>query len=208
MTIITRPVTDDGLVGYDQFGQFVVEWEERGGRTSTFMKDVRGKTCRICNQQWQDNGPSIKDQMHWRLIDDFVHQSCYTRWLGLVERSEFQTMLVDSGIRFYGLKEQPNRYWGPGHELGRPWYYAELVTHPIRLDIGWRKRVISIALKPQGNTELAFYAEAEEAFKAEDVTKGFGPRAVELHAWGNDKAREYLKILAKLMGPGKEPEQR
>lgn len=207
MTIITRPVTDDGLVGYDQFGQFVVEWEERHGRTSTFVKDVRGKTCVICNQQWKETGPSIKDQLHWSLINDFVHQSCYTRHLGLVERSDFDYEILKAGFRHHGMVPIVNQYWGANDDWSRPWYRVELVNHPLRLTIGWRKRVISIELEAQGK-EVINPEPFEKAFADEQVTKEFGLRKILLHAWGMEKAKEYLTKIAGLLGPGKMPEER
>jgi len=196
MGLIVRPITDDGLVGYDQFGQLAVTKVEGDSQTSWFIADVRDKTCIICNHGWKPNATSMADQFRWDLVDGFVHNSCLERHSGLVEWAEFRNALVAAGVRFNGLRPVENGYWGPSSK--RPWYVAELLDFPVAFKLGARKRVYHVEVVAQGGTSLSFHAEAEEAFKSEDVTKHFTPSSVLLHAWGFEKMRDYVKRLVEI----------
>lgn len=191
---IVRPVTADGMVGYDGFGQFVLTMLTKHGRVTTHIADVREKTCAICTYGWAPTGLAMEDQHRWGLIDDFVHRSCLVRHMGFVERAEISDAIYAARIRHHGLRVRENGY--SCDEWARPWYYAELIDFPVRLDIGWRKRVISIELRPQGGTELEWWSAAQDVFADESSTKDFGADLVLLHAWGYEKAKDYLKRLA------------
>jgi hypothetical protein len=81
------------------------------------------------------------------------------------------------------VEDLPNGYCSRGCCRHRPWF---LVTTPIgRIKIGWRKRVISITWD---DTDRPY---ADQLFPNEDVTK-FNKT---IHAWGLEKAKEYLKVL-------------
>jgi hypothetical protein len=67
---------------------------------------------------------------------------------------------------------------------GRPWFVV--TTKVGRVKVGWRKRVISIDWS--GST---VDRDAHDLFPDEDVTK-VGRL---IHAWGYEKAREYLKKI-------------
>ena len=198
--IIVRPVTDDGMVGYDEFGQFVWSRPDRQWIVSSFIWDVREHTCAICARGWEPTGPSMGDQAPWHMLGEglaaYVHETCLERHTGLVERAEFYRAIVAARLRFRGLAPIANGY-APD---ARPWYRAELTDHPVRLVLGCRKRVDHVEAIAEGGTKLAWWREAEAAFAAEDVTKAFSERSVLLHAWTAEKTREYIATLAKVGG--------
>lgn len=82
------------------------------------------------------------------------------------------------------VDEIPNGYCNRWCCTQKPWYVV--TTTKGRFTIGWRKRVISIEWEPRVNINTA-----EEIFPGEDVTK------VErlIHAWGYEKAQEYISRL-------------
>lgn len=198
---IKRPVTEDGLVGYDEFDQFMVTCIERGHETSTHIHDVREQICQICNHGWEPNGPSMRDQFRWQLLEAFVHESCLARHQGLVERQDFYSALCNAPVRFRGLVAIPNQYWGPADVWGKnkPWYRAELIDFPVRFVLGRRKRVDSIELIPEGGTKLLGWESAKIAFDDQNVTKEFSEDRILLHAYGDD-AKDYIKKLAEACG--------
>ena len=65
-----------------------------------------------------------------------------------------------------------------------PW--VMVTTQKGRVKLGWRKRVINIDW-----SESDIVADGREIFKDEDVTTG----EKYIHAWGCEKAVEYLKKL-------------
>lgn len=219
MNAIVRPITADGLVGFDQFDQLCLEeHKEEHGREviyQTFISDVRQKVCAICNHGWYPSAASMKDQYHWTLLDEpkagggetygFVHKTCYLRHLALNDRMDVHRALVGARIAFRGLTPIPNRYWPKGDVWGdlRPWYRAEVVPPGIgdsapttcEIIIGMRKRVWSIEIRPNANEEFSWCEKAERFFKKEEVTKEFSPKGILLHAWTEEKMREYLITL-------------
>lgn len=198
--MIVRTITEDGLVGFDQFDQLTLcSIDERRGWTSyTHIADVRGKTCAICNRGWEPTGPSLSDQYLWSLLDEHVHLSCLARHLSLIERDAVFWAICDARIRFKRLYVDPNGYYLQEDPWGkyRPWYRAELLDHPYSLLVGMRKRVWSIELRG----ECLWYEAASKEFESENVTKEFSKTGVLLHAWGNENLREYIKRLAKVGG--------
>lgn len=82
-------------------------------------------------------------------------------------------------------REIPNEYWPKNYGLSYyPWF---IVTTSIgHIKIGCRKRVIVIDW-----TDTDVKQSADELFPDEDVTK----INKSIHAWGYDKAREYIDKL-------------
>lgn len=78
----------------------------------------------------------------------------------------------------------PNEYCGRYCCVEKPWLLV--TTKKGKVKIGWRKRVINIDF-----AGLSLIANANEMFPNEDVTK-FN---YTIHAWGYDKAKEYLEKL-------------
>jgi len=84
------------------------------------------------------------------------------------------------------VEEIPSGY---SQEYGRPWFVV--TTRIGRIKIGWRKRVINIDWSETTNKK-----KAEELFKEEQVTKGDSyDNSFYIHAWGYEKAQEYLDKL-------------
>lgn len=95
------------------------------------------------------------------------------------EEIEKLTALFDGPIF---VEHTPNEYTSQWY--ARTWL---IVTTKVgRIKIGWRKRVINIDW-----SDSAVKHEAEELFAGEDVTKG----NYYIHAWGYEKAKEYLKKI-------------
>lgn len=84
------------------------------------------------------------------------------------------------------VEEIPNEYCNRGCCAFYPWF---IVTTPMgRIKIGWRKRVINIDW-----SDAKARVRGEE-LTADDVTKG----ADYIHAYGYEKAKEYLAKLVEL----------
>lgn len=121
-----------------------------------------------------------------------------------------QHVMLDEGAKAYAAKEKaeilklfegksiyveeiPNGYGGNDpHYALYPWF---IFTTPIgHIEIGWRKRVINIDW-----TRTLQKKKAEELFPNEDVTKsGNYDETRYIHAWGYEKAKEYLDIIHKI----------
>lgn len=86
------------------------------------------------------------------------------------------------------VKSIPNEYDGSIF----PWYLITTPKGPIK--IGWRKRVIVIDWQESDIKESA-----EDLFSNEEFSPGYKPTMYDklIHAWGYDKAKEYLDILLK-----------
>lgn len=82
------------------------------------------------------------------------------------------------------VEEIPNGYGNDWYYRNRPWY--RVTTRIGRIEIGWRKRVISINW-----ADTVVDAKATEMFPNEDVTKH--DRLI--HAWSYEKAKEYILKL-------------
>jgi hypothetical protein len=203
MNDIVRRVIDDGLCGFDSYGQiwcWTLDPRDPESRRGTIVHDVRGKLCAICNHPWSlETSSAFGDQFFWDLVKAPVHRGCFARHLGLNDRREFTDALVHAKFRFAGLIPIANGYWPRADWMAaRPWYRAEHLDRAVALEIGWRKRVIEIRAVPTDGKPFSWVATAETLFAGEDVTKGFAPLEVFLHAWGIAKARAYLEQLAQI----------
>lgn len=87
------------------------------------------------------------------------------------------------------VKPIPNGYCSRACCEHLPWF--QMTTRLGVIKIGWRKRVISIDW-----SDSTVAREAKELFAGEDVTKD----GRLIHAWGYDKAREYLRTLFEFCG--------
>jgi len=102
-----------------------------------------------------------------------------------VEAAESRAKLLElfDGHSIF-VEEIPNGYCSEWCCKHLPWFVV--TTKLGRITIGWRKRVISIEWK-----DSMIKKTAQELFEKEDVTKW----DTGIHAWGYDKAKEYIKIL-------------
>lgn len=213
MNDILRPLTADGLVGWDQFNQLWLWRVDGKSRSGTVIADVREKTCPVCNRGWEATAESLGDQYHWDSRKQWVHESCFVRYQGLTEHDFWHEALCGV-FRFQGLKEIPNEYRGAWNT---PWYRIPLSDVPRTLKLGTRKRVYHMEIEEEaaelppprdaeeGARRLVAkarmdFGKAEALFASEDVTKSFGPQRVMIHAWTREKARQYLRKFAEILG--------
>lgn len=204
---IVTPLTPDGMVGWNKFGALMV-FERQGGMMSGHgIDDVRGLTCRICLQGWKLTTESMADQ-YKNQYDEYVHMSCYVRYLTLQDRDLFYSALIGGRIRFENLTELPSQYWLRDKIWNaRNWYQTKALDQPVKITMGKRKKVYSIQFEPQeGAFSNLIVDSARMEFDKEDVTKEFGPTGVLLHAWNDDKCCDYLKRLSNVFGLDKQKE--
>lgn len=115
----------------------------------------------------------------------FTHKHCFKTRTASEERARMEETFAKAGYPKVNLITIPNKYCPC--DRCPPWYLAQ-VNDSTPITIGWRKRVINIDWEQSGKN-------LEGLFESEDVTKGGGY----IHAWGYDKASEYLaKILPAL----------
>jgi hypothetical protein len=99
---------------------------------------------------------------------------------------EKQEILGLFGTNNLYVEEIPNGYCNSPCCCNKPWF---IVTTSIgRIKIGWRKRVLAIDWSDSKQKKYA-----NDLFPNENVTKG----EHDIHAWGYEKAKEYIQILLK-----------
>ena len=101
-------------------------------------------------------------------------------------KEKVQALFLLSGIEATKLHKLENKYWPDAYVEERacsPWWLAE--TQFGNIEVGWRKRVISINWEST-RVEAKVLQEAEEWIT-------HGPYMV--HAYGYAKAVEYLTLL-------------
>jgi len=108
------------------------------------------------------------------------------------QQEYYKNLFVEAGITTVYMQELPNGYCPEGGWccLDKPWFK---VTTPFgHVKIGWRKSVINIDW-----TESDIRPGGEELFPNENVTRGgkYSDEAKYIHAHGDKKAIEYLKVL-------------
>jgi hypothetical protein len=110
----------------------------------------------------------------------FEHTRCselrQARW----SREFFTEVFTGAGFKNLVMNEIPNEYC-PCEACG-PWFLAKIPAGDLK--IGWRKRVINIDWKGTGKA-------LPTLFESEEVTRGDD----HIHAWGKEKAIEYLAKL-------------
>ena len=103
------------------------------------------------------------------------HSACNRVALERFQRERFTRVFENAGFGTVSMTAIPNRYWQ--HDYATPWF--EVSTQYGVIVIGWRKRVINLDWSATGIVAPV---------PGEDVTCGEGWT----HAWGEDKATEYL----------------
>lgn len=196
MNKIIQPLTPDGMVGFDEYGQLCA-WEQDGEfKRGWHLHDVREKTCIICGRKWDVTSESLKDQFVIQSRERWVHQSCYKRYLALEEFEFWYGAICGARIRYHGLEEIQNEYRAAWN---LPWYRAKLLDRHVSFKLGTRKRVYHMQIELSGEPRYD-RARAKAFLAKEDVTKHEDENGLYIHAWGREKAREYLKAFADILG--------
>jgi len=160
-----------------------------------FVIPSPNSTCPCCGKML-----TIDDLKNNRCVfedgKDF-HYSCYRNYRRLLEVDRFTRMLMDIIYKKtdYTFELLPNGYCKEKCCSHIPW----ILFHTIDGDIivGWRKRVISIEWQENYKS-----FNLEELFKNENVTKWTGADGKRgIHAWGREKAYEYLTKVLKDVNP-------
>src|SRR6185369_10381165 len=104
-----------------------------------------------------------------------------------MKKIEVAGLFAVAGIEVLNLEQIPNKYWGNGAAFAQiaeknPWW--QVTTKVGMIEIGWRKRVISINWEGTAIRTI---------ITPDDVTKEMNL----VHAWSLDKALEYLTALGK-----------
>jgi hypothetical protein len=97
------------------------------------------------------------------------------------DRREILSLFVGQQIF---VEEVDNEYMIHPYSKHYPWFIV--TTTKGRIKIGWRKRVINICWD-----DSIIEQKAKDLFPNEDVTK-FDKT---IHAWGYEKAKEYIELL-------------
>jgi hypothetical protein len=123
------------------------------------------------------------------VVQRYYHKACMSEKNENKAYREFYDVFSKAGFRDINLETIPNEYWGDRESSWcTPWFNVD--TEIGKIKIGWRKRVISIDW-----SELPEYYRIKELFKDEDVT--LTNKLV--HAWGYEKAVEYLSKIHDLL---------
>lgn len=123
------------------------------------------------------------DEGHFN-VWKYYHGMCNNLNLAFKEEKEFREVFKTAGFNFVCLHHLPNEYC-PCDKCA-PWFRVK--TEIGAITIGWRKRVINIDW-----SEIDSDKDIISLFRGENVTKG----NYSIHAWGWDKATEYLSKIYK-----------
>lgn len=100
----------------------------------------------------------------------------------IIEREEIIGLF--NSVNMVYVEEIPNGYCSQWCCKQKPWFVV--TTKRGRIKLGWRKRVLEINWNDSNIKH-----KADEIFPNDNVTK-FDKL---IHAWGYDKAREYINVL-------------
>ena len=144
---------------------------------------------------WVDESDGITDDYVIQDGDEgffnvwkFLHSKCNREDLKSSEEKQFREVFADAGFKVSEVEAIPNRYCSC--DQCAPWFVVKTEFGPVT--IGWRKRVINIDWDELIRDDV-HGEQVLGLFKDEDVTKGTGG----IHAWGWDKAKEYLSRVHK-----------
>lgn len=121
------------------------------------------------------------DALQKRILQETLNLDPKSKEAAVIERKE----LLDAfeGHEIF-VEEIPNGYCSDYCCKHLPWFVV--TTKVGRIEIGWRKRVIQIDWK-----ESLIKTKARDLFPDENVTK----EDTYIHAWGAEKAKEYIQRL-------------
>jgi len=201
-----------GTLKFDQFGQTIflskqefvedTPFEVKNGTVSAI---TFGRYCKI----WSGTFKNIPDQddicpqcgNKWTIdnISDYVtieqkdykqipyHKNCLRLHNTDKQLKEFKNVFKNVyNLNQLVFKEIPNEYCSC--EKCASWFIVSTPDGDIK--IGWRKRVINIVW-------LENYKKFKETFISEETTRFGGDKEKGIHAWGIEKAVEYLSRAKK-----------
>lgn len=137
----------------------------------------------------------VKNNLYTEVNHKFYHTDC---WINLRKRIEIDKCVRQLMDCIYEKKDctfelLPNGYWNEYPYI--PWFLFHTIDGDII--VGWRKRVISIEWQ-----ENYKKFDIEELFGMENVTKWEKDGKRGIHAWGIEKAYEYLEKVLDNVRPG------
>ena len=153
-----------------------------------------GSVCPCCGKTLTID--DVKNNPCVYISGKFYHDSCWRNYRKLTEVDKFTLRMMDLIYKStdYHFELLPNGYCHEDCYSYIPWFLFHTIDGDIIM--GWRKRVISIEwqenYKPFDMNEL---------FGSEDVTKWEEGGKRGIHAWGKEKAYEYLKKALKTVNP-------
>lgn len=129
------------------------------------------------------------DQLFNKILEGHIRGNA--EFMANAAKEKADVLKLFDGKLIY-VEEIPNGYGASPEYCIFPWF---IVTTGIgRIKIGWRKRVIHIDW-----TDTLQKKKTEELFPNEDVTKNSNYEETRyIHAWGYEKAKEYLDIIHKV----------
>jgi hypothetical protein len=218
------------MAGFDQFGPFYIKWQDGEYTCGSTFHDVREQVCCICGHGWELTGKSLRDQDFLRHRAQHAHLSCVIRYEALQEYDFWYRAVLDAGFMFGPMDNPryiaeggpsfesiPNGYWPKGDPWGqgKPWYRVRLqkrideeksLNGPLgrTLKLGARKRVYHLEIEPgPGDYDQKLAQKLlgnEKVYGDVKVTMDIRSDGMMIHAHGQEKAREYLKHFAEILG--------
>lgn len=149
---------------------------------------------------WLDEKDGITDDYVIQSGDEgffnvwkYFHNTCNKIYLRESMKAKFKKLFEGSGFKDVKMFARKNEYCSC--ELCAPWFNVK--TEFGNIKIGWRKRVINIDWGSPTVTVRSklLHKNISSLFKDEDVTKGNDY----IHAWGWEKAQEYLTKIYNLL---------
>lgn len=154
-----------------------------------------GSVCPCCGKTLTID--DVKNNPCVYIDGKFYHDSCWRNYRKLTEVDKFTRRMM--GIFYkdtdYQFELLPNGYCNRDCCSHIPWFLFHTIDGDIIM--GWRKRVISIEWQENYKS-----FDMNKLFGTEDVTKWENGGKRGIHAWGNDKAYEYLKKVLDTVNPG------
>ena len=131
-----------------------------------------------------------------RIDGKYYHDACWCNYRKLLEIDKFTRQLMSRIYKEadYKFELLSNGYCNEDCCSHIPWFLFHTIDGDIVM--GWRKRVISIEW--QGNYKPF---DMKELFGEEDVTKWEEGEKRGIHAWGAEKAFEYLQKVRETVNP-------
>lgn len=191
MNTIVRPITPDGNVGFDEYGQLCCWRNTERGTVGTMIADMRDKKCGLCAQPWEMTAEGFSNQQYVRSVGEWVHETCWVGYLGMKESFMWYELLCARKTTWEWTKI-PNEYGGA---YNTPWFKVTFTGYVPWMKIGSRKRVFHMSLHDLSARQCAEFTR----FEKENVTKHCDGRSIMIHAWAEADAANYLKEFVEIV---------